>query len=79
MNEYTEGQGQQFLAEDPRIAELGIRVVRVDEGVVLVGEVESPDRCVQIETAVREAFPGLPVRCDLGLTRVNPPEEVEQI
>ena len=53
MNEYTEGQVQQFLAEDPRIAELGVRLVRVDDGAVLVGEVESPDRCAQIEAAVR--------------------------
>jgi hypothetical protein len=79
MNEYTEGQVQQLLAEDPRIGELGIRVVRVDEGMVLVGEVESQDRCAQIEAVVREAFPGLAVRCDLGVTRVNAPEEVEKI
>ena len=79
MNEYTEGQVQQLLAEDPRIGEQGIRVVRVDDGVVLVGEVESPDRCAQIESVLHEAFPGLSVRCDLGVTRVGAPQEVEQI
>jgi osmotically-inducible protein OsmY len=79
VNDYVEGQVQQLLTEDPRIAEQGIRVVRVDDGVVLVGEVESPDRCAQIEAVVREAFPDLHVRCDLGITRVSAPEQVEQI
>ena len=79
MNEYTEGEVQHLLAEDPRIAEQGIRVVRVDDGVVLVGGVESPDRCAQIEAVLHEAFPGLTVRCDLAVTRVNAPQEVERL
>jgi hypothetical protein len=79
MNEYTEGQVQQLLAEDPRTAEQGIRVVRVDDGLVLVGEVEAPDRCAQIEAVVRERFPDLNIRCDLAITRVGAPQEVEQI
>ena len=79
MNEYDEGHVQQLLTEDPRIAEQGIRVVRVDDGMILVGEVESPDRCAQIESVVREAFPGLHVKCDLGITRVSAPQEVERI
>jgi hypothetical protein len=79
MNEYTEGEVQHLLAEDPRIAEQGIRVVRVADGMVLVGEVESPDRCAQIEAVLREAFPGLTVRCDLGITRVGVPQEVERL
>jgi hypothetical protein len=79
MNEYTEGEVQHLLAEDPRIAEQGIRVMRVDDGMVLVGEVESPDRCAQIEAVLREAVPGLKVRCDLGITRVGVPPEVERL
>jgi hypothetical protein len=79
VNEYTEGEVQQLLAEDPRIAEQGIRVVRTDNGMVLVGEVESPERCTQIESVLHEVFPGLDVRCDLGVTRVGVPQEVEQI
>lgn len=79
MNEYTEGEIQCLLAEDPRVAEQGIRVVRVDDGLVLVGEVESPDRCAQIEAVLHEAFPGLRVRCDLGVTRVGAPQEAEQL
>ena len=79
MNEYTEGEVQHLLAEDPRIAEQGIRVMRVDDGLVLVGEVESPDRCAQIEAVLHEAFPGITVRCDLRVTRVGVPQEVERL
>ena len=79
MNEYTEGEVQHLLAEDPRISEQGIRVMRVDDGMVVVGEVESLDRCAQIEAVLHEAFPGLKIRCDLGVPRVNAPQEVERI
>jgi hypothetical protein len=79
VNEYTEGDIQHALTEDPRVAEQGIRVVRVDDGVVLVGEVESPDRCSQIEAVLHEKFPDLQVRCDLSVTRVTAPQEVESI
>jgi hypothetical protein len=79
MNEYLEGQVQHLLAEDPRISEQGIRVVRVEDGMVLVGEVEGPERCAHIEQIVREAFPDLNVRCDLAVTRVGAPQEVERI
>jgi hypothetical protein len=79
MNEYTEGEVQHLLTEDPRIAEQGIRAVRVDDGLVLVGEVESPDRCAQIEAVLHETFPGLKIRCDLAITRVGAPQEVERI
>lgn len=79
MNEYTEGEVQHLLAEDPRIAEQGIRVMRVDDGLVLVGEVESPGRCAQIEAVLHQAFPGIKVRCDLGITRVSVPQEVERL
>jgi len=79
VDAYTEGQVQQLLAEDPRVAELGIRVVPVDDGIVLMGEVECAERCAQIEAVIREAFPDLKVRCDVGVTRVTEPDEVERI
>jgi hypothetical protein len=79
FDQYAEGQVQQLLAEDPRVAELGIRVVRIDDGFALYGEVESAERCAQIERVVHEAFPGLTVRCDLFVTRVGEPEEAEQL
>jgi hypothetical protein len=79
VNQYVEGELQHLLAEDERIAEQGIRVVRTEAGIALVGEVESAERRDRICQAVAEAFPDLPVRCNIGLTRVHEPEEVEEL
>ena len=79
IDQYTEAQVQRLLAEDPRVAELGIRAVRVDDGLVLSGEVESAERCASIERVVHEAFPELTVHCDLGVTRVSEPDEMEKL
>jgi hypothetical protein len=77
---YSEGHLQQLLAEDARIAELGIRVVRLSEGgFALHGEVESAQRRAQIERVIAEAFPGLPVRCEIALTRTHEPADVEEL
>jgi hypothetical protein len=79
MDANLEAQVQHLLAEHPQIAEQGIRLVEVTDGLVLVGDVESPDRCAQIQSVVQEVFPHLSVRCDLTVTRVSPPQEVERI
>jgi hypothetical protein len=80
VDQYTESQLQRLLAEDERVAELGIRVIRLEEGdFALSGEVESPQRKALIERVVAEKFPDLTVHCDIGVTRVHEPEEVEEI
>lgn len=77
---YTESHLQQALAEDVRVAELGIRVIRLDRGgFALVGEVESAERRILIEQVVAESFPGVPVRSDIAVTRVHEPDEVEEL
>ena len=79
-DQYTESQVQNLLAEDERVAELGIRVVRLDEGhFALCGEVESQERRAVIERVVAEAFPDLRVHSDIGVTRVHEPDEVEEL
>jgi hypothetical protein len=78
VDQYTESQLQRLLAEDERIAEQGIRVIRLEEDcLALVGEVESHQRRILIERVVAERFPDLTVRCDIGVTRVHEPDEVE--
>jgi hypothetical protein len=78
VDQYTESQMQRLLAEDERIAEQGIRVIRLEEDcLALVGEVESYQRKILIERVVAEKFPDLTVRCDIGVTRVHEPDEVE--
>jgi hypothetical protein len=41
--------------------------------------VESPKRKERIEQVVAEKFPDLTVQCDIGVTRVHEPEEVEEV
>jgi hypothetical protein len=80
VDTYTESQLQRLLAEDERVAELGIRVIRVEEGgLALCGEVESPQRKALIEKVVHEKFPDLNLHCDIGVTRVHEPDEVEEL
>ena len=76
----TESRLQRVLAEDERVAELGIRIVRLDESrLALVGEVESAERRAMIERVVAEAFPDVRIHCDIGVTRVHEPDEVEEV
>lgn len=80
VDTYTESHVQRVLAEDERVAELGIRVNRLEEGgLALSGEVESQERRAVIERVVAEQFPGLTVHCDIGVTRVHEPDEVEEL
>ena len=79
-HQYTESQLHQLLAEDERTAEQGVRVsCREDGTVVLTGEVESPQRRARIEELVAEKLPGAKVICDIGVTRVHEPDDVEEL
>jgi len=79
-DQYTESRLQRMLAEDERVAEQGIRVVRLEESrLALVGEVESAERRATIERVVTEAFPDMDIHCDIGVTRVHEPDEVEEV
>ena len=78
-DQYVESDLQHLLAEDERIAEQGIRCVRTGGGISLVGEVESAGRRDAICEVVNEAFPDLPLLCNIGVTRVHEPEEVEEL
>jgi len=80
VDTYTESQVQRLLAEDDRVAEQGIRVIRLEDGgLALSGEVESPQRRALIEKVVHEEFPDLHLHCDIGVTRVHEPDEVEEL
>jgi hypothetical protein len=77
--QYTESRLHNVLIEDHRVAEQGIQVVRVDTGFALVGEVESPQRRDAIMRVIGEVLPDVDVRCDIGVTRVHAPDEVEEL
>jgi hypothetical protein len=79
LDQYTESALQTFLAEDARVAEQGIRVVRLEDGVALVGEVESANRRDLICALVNERFPDLSLHCDIGVSKMREPDEVEEL
>lgn len=78
-DEYVEAEIQSMLAEDPDVAEQGITVVRRERGLVLYGEVESPNRREEILRRVAERFPNLPVTSDIGVIRKQAPTQVEEL
>ena len=79
LDEYLEAQIQRLLTENGRIAEQGITIQRRDNLVVLGGEVESPERRDEICRQISAHFPDVEVSCDIGITRTQAPNEVEEI
>ena len=80
VDQYAESQLQRLFAEDARVAELGIRVVRTGAGgLSLCGEVESTQRRDVIEQVVREMFPDTNVCVDIGVTRMHEPDGAEEL
>jgi len=78
LDDYLEAEIQSLLT-DGRIAELGITVHRREHQLVLGGEVESPHRRDEICRQITERFPDVEIACDIGITRIQAPTEVEEI
>ncbi|WP_127504497.1 hypothetical protein [Actinoplanes solisilvae] len=74
-----EAEIQRLLTEHDRIAEQGITVHRRDHLVVLGGEVESAHRRDEICRQITAHFPDVEITCDIGITRAQAPNEVEEI
>jgi hypothetical protein len=70
---------QRLLTEHDRIAEQGITVQHREHLVVLGGEVESAERRDEICRQIAERFPDIEITCDIGITRAQAPNEVEEI
>jgi hypothetical protein len=79
LDEYVEADVKRLLTEHADVAEQGISVLRREHTLVLRGEVESPARRAEIERRVREAFPGITLTVDIGITRTQPPSEPEEL
>jgi BON domain len=79
-HEYTDAHLQRVLAEDVRIAELGIDViVSRDDTIVLSGQVESADRCQAIEDRVREECPDCRIVNEIVVVSTDPPVRAEEL
>jgi hypothetical protein len=74
-----EAEIQRLLAEHDKIAEQGITVQHREHGIVLGGEVESPQRRDEICRQISTHFPDVEITCDIGITRAQAPSEVEEI
>lgn len=79
LDEYAEAAVQRLLTEHPSLGEQGITLTRRRDRLVLSGEVESPQRCAQIQRLVQEALPDVELVCDLGVIRAAPPTEHEEL
>jgi hypothetical protein len=51
----------------------------LEDGVALVGEVESANRRDLICALVNERFPDLRLHCDIGVSKMREPDEVEEL
>ena len=78
-DEYVEAAVHRLLTEDPAVSEQGITVDRQDSGLVLQGEVASPQRREEILRRVAERFPDVPVTSNIGVIRTAAPTEIEQL
>jgi osmotically-inducible protein OsmY len=76
--QYVAGRIQQRLAEDPRTAELGIKIEVRGDVVYLRGRIMSEERRSAIVAVVREAEPEREIRDEIGVTSVHEPEEEEE-
>jgi hypothetical protein len=74
-----EAEIQRLLTEHDRIAEQGITVQHRENVVVLGGEVESAQRRDEICRQITARFPDVTITCDIGITRAQAPNEVEEI
>ena len=79
VNEYVEADVQRLLTEDPGLGEQGITVLRREHTLILCGEVESAQRRDEILRRVCEAFPGIDLSIDIGITRAPAPSEPEEL
>jgi hypothetical protein len=79
LDEYVEAEVQRLLTEHAGLGEQGLTVARREHTLILCGEVESKQRCEEIVRTVKERFPDIDLRVDIGITRTSAPTEVEEL
>lgn len=70
---------ERMLAEDPQIAEAGLRVHVRGDRVVLSGAVSSAGRHDRAVAVAHESFPELDVVDEVTVAGTEPPAEVERL
>ncbi len=77
--EYLVARVREALAQDPRVAELHVDVAVTGAGIVLSGEVPTPERQEAISAILRERFPDHEHRNHTTVETVSAPERPEEI
>lgn len=76
---YTEARIQQSLAEDPRVAALGLQVTVRPPKIFLRGDVPSQQRRERAAEMVREMMPGYEVYNEIEVTGSGEPGSSEEL
>jgi hypothetical protein len=75
--QYLAAQLRRAIAEDPRTAELGVRVTVRGDHVLLSGDVACEDRRRALEEVIQEEAPELHVMNDVQVVPAGEPEGEE--
>lgn len=70
---------ERMLAEDPQIAEAGLRVHVRGDRVVLSGAVSSTGRRDRARAVVQDSFPELDAVDEVTVAGIEPPAEAERL
>ncbi|GAB3587775.1 hypothetical protein GCM10027445_68260 [Amycolatopsis endophytica] len=77
--QYRAAHLRRALAEDPRTAEMGVRVNVRGDDVHLSGEVTCDERRAELENVLHEAAPGLRVHNDVRVADTREPARREDL
>ena len=77
--QYLAANLRRAVAEDPRTAELGVRVTVRGDNVMLSGDVACADRRATLEEVLHEAAPELKILNDVRVTPAGEPEGEEDL
>ena len=77
--QYRAARLRHALAEDPRTAELGVRVTVRGDSVLLTGDVACDSRRTEIERLVHELAPDAAVLNDIRVTTADVPHGREEL
>ncbi len=77
--QYLAANLRRAVAEDPRTAELGVRITVRGDNVMLSGDVACAERRIALEQVLHEAAPELKILNDVRVTPAGEPEGEEDL
>lgn len=77
--QYLAARLRRVLAEDPRTAEMGVRLSVRGDHVHLSGEVATQERCAELAAVLTEHVPDLVVHNDVRVADTREPTGMEEL